>query len=325
MSDNEIWRHYRMSGVCRRAEVRTIDGVDFDLRHDELDRSEWEPINSLDWPVHAAPYAPRLLFPWADPQERFNFENRGEGVEVMVGDKLVIAEVTRMPVQAERGDLDHPHHRERRWARLAVLRRAGERVLVQHSWEFRGVSDVMTPIRQSDWGQAKQALTRRLAGALGIDDVDDIVLADSRELWAHLIEGADPGYVAAAEALWASEGNSFIEDAGVAFGYLMGRAEAKDLILPGAERRQEIATRNRATAQRPRQSGNLTRAAAAELLLRNPDMSRKRCAEVVAGQRSLSDAKSVQRTIGSLFRKDGDGKWRADLVAARAIVAERGQ
>ena len=324
MKDDEIWRNYLMGGACRRAEVRTIDGVEFDLRHPDLDRSEWEPVHSLNWPVYADPYAPRLLFPWANAQERFDFENRGEGVEVTVGDKLIVAEVTRMPVQAERGDLDHPHHRERRWARLAVRRRGGRRILVPQAWEFRGVSDVMTPIRQGNWKQVKEALSRRLAAALGVNDVDDILLSDNRETWAHLIDGADPAYIAAAQALWASEGNSFLEEAGVAFGYLMGRAEAKELILPDAERRQQIAARNREPAQRPRRGGIDTRATAAELLLRNPEMSRKRCAEVVADFRGLSDAKSVQRTIARLFRKDAAGRWRADLAACRAAVAASG-
>jgi hypothetical protein len=182
----------------------------------------------------------------------------------------------------------------------------------------------MTPIQQGDWKQVKEALYRRLATALGVDDVDDITLSDDRESWAHLVVGADTAYVAAAEALWASEGKSFLEDAGVAFGYLMGRAEAKDLILPEAERRQQIVTRNRATAQRPRQGGIVTRATAAELLLRTPELSRKRCAEVVAARRGLSDAKSVERTIAPLFRKGDVGKWQADLTACQAAMAAKG-
>ncbi|WP_374570672.1 hypothetical protein [Phenylobacterium sp.] len=72
-------------------------------------------------------------------QARFDFENRGEGVEAAASHELAVADVTRRPAQAERGGLEHPHHREWRWAHLAVLRRGDCRLLVPQAWEFRSV------------------------------------------------------------------------------------------------------------------------------------------------------------------------------------------
>jgi hypothetical protein len=309
---SEIYRDYQLILACRRADPLTIDGVNLELAHPELDRNAWDPTSILGDPSRWDPYAPRLLFPWCSPEERAIFEHRGDGVEVRAGDTVLIDHVQSVEVRSERGKLDHPHHQERRWAHLVVVRPDGERRAVQPAWQFRGVADVMSPILRGDFKEAGRALQARLALALGLEDLDDIedlLLAENEADWRHLMDGASVAHRAAAQALWRSE-TDYTPEAGMAFGYLMGRMEA-DQVIDLAARRQTIAQANRGRARRPRKGGNESRAVAMEVIRKNPKITRKQCAAMVASRRNLADAKSVERTISVLFREDEDGVFRA--------------
>jgi hypothetical protein len=320
---SEIYRLYLLITACGRAEDTEIDGVQFALFHHDLDRSDWEPSNPLGLSPRLDPFGPRLLFPWATEQDKFDFNNRGEGLVVRPGDRLTIASVIHLPIKSDHGGLDHPHHRERRWARIAVSRPNGRQDIVQQSWEFRGVADVINPINVRDYKKARSALEVRLARMLGEGDVDDLTLATDRSEWEHLKQAASPAADSALEALWLAEKDLNL-DAAISFGYLLGRAEAADLLLPAAERHSALAEKNRQIAKRPRKGGIETRLAAANLILENPNITRRKCAERVAHLRKLNDTKSVERTIQGLFVQDADGKYRANVDAARQLKQELG-
>jgi hypothetical protein len=312
MPMSDIYRNYQTILACRRADRLTIEGVNFDLGHAELDRNVWEPASILGDHPYFDLHAPRLLFPWCSDEEQAIFENRGDGVEVQAGDTVLIDHVQSVEVRSERGKLDHPHHQERRWAYLVVLSPDGERRAVQPAWQFRGVADVMSPISRGDYKDAGRALQARLALALGLEDLDDIedlLMAENEADWIHLVNGASDAHRAAAKALWAAE-QDYAPDAGMAFGYLMGRMET-ERVIDLAVRRQSIADANRGRARRPRKGGNESRAVAIEIIRRSPKITRKQCAAMVANRRNLADAKSVERTISALFQKDKDGVLRA--------------
>jgi len=317
MDDEGVYRRFLLGRACRSGEKATIEGVDFDLCHPELSRNEWEPTTILGSLAHADIYTPRLLFPWSSVDEKSVFEERGEGVKVGRGDTVTVGSVQIMNVRADHGELDHPHHRERRWAKLLIKRRSGKSAQVPQFWEFRGVADVMTPLNQRDYRQARYALLARLSDALGLDSIDDFLLAKSPADWPAFAETAKPLDRLAAEVLWAAEGE-YVEEAAMAFGYLIGRAEAGSLLLPLAERQIQQRDQRRSVARQPRKSGNETRTAALAVISEHPDISRRKCAEKVATLRNLSDVKGVERTIAKFFYKDEKGRYR---VAREAVVS----
>lgn len=235
-------------------------------------------------------------------------------VEVHAGDIVRIAKVKSVGLNAEHGNLDHPHHRERRWATLVVEQASGRIVTVGSAWQFSGVADVMGPIQQRDYKQVRSALLARLADALGLADVDDVAFADSPDDWPAFGDGATQLDRMAAHAAWAAE-SECVEEAAMAFGYLIGRAEAHRFLLPHAAHRLELRENRRRSAAKPRRGGNETRAAAIRIIDREPDILLDRCAKQVATERSLSDDRGVRRTIASLFAKAPDGKMRPNAVA----------
>jgi hypothetical protein len=321
MDDHDSWRLYLLSGACRGAKRREIEGVEFDLQHEDLDRNAWEPTTILGSLALADRHTPRLLFPWASDREREIFEQRGQGVEVHAGDKLVIASVQRMGVKADHGTLDHPQHQERRWAHLVVQRASGAKVQVGQAWEFQGVSDVMTPIARGDYKQARNALLARMSDVLGLESIDDLLLADSPEAWPKFADTATDLNRLAADVLWDAE-SEYIEEAAMVFGYLIGRAEARELLLPLAKRQIEQRDQRRRVAKQPRKGGNDTRAAALAVIAVTPDIIRRKCAEKVATLRDLQDVKGVERTIAPFFEKGPGGRFRPTAAAVAAAKAQ---
>lgn len=324
MSDS-LYRGYLLGGACREGEVMEIDGVHFDLRHPEIDRNAWSPSTVLGSYYDLEPHSPRLLFPWSTPLEHRFHEERGDAVTVKEGETVIVTRVQSMPVQADHGALDHPHHQERRWAHLAVRSRAGRLRPVLQAWEFRGTADVMTPLASKDYHQARWALYARLCAALGIEDIEAITLADSPDDWPNLTATAHPLYRKALDALWAAEGKH-IEEAAAVFGYLIGRAEASEHLLPLASRQAALRTNNRRSAQKPRKAGDETRKAALVIIRTHPTISRRKCAERVADQRELTDIRSVEERITEYFEKGDNGRFTptAMALALAETVAEGG-
>jgi hypothetical protein len=303
-----------LGGVCRDAEVREIDGVHFDLRHPDLDRNVWSPVVLLGDPYDLGPHTPRILFPWSSSMERTAHKARGDAVTVREGETVVVTDVRSLPVSSDQGALDHPHHRECRWAHLAVKTSGGRLKPVHQAWEFRGTADVMTPLARGDYDNARWALYARLCAALGIDDIDSIILAGSRDDWPAFADAAHPLYLKALDALWAAEGEG-VEEASAVFGYLIGRAEASERLLPLASRQAAVQTNNQRSAKKPRKAGEETRKAALSIIHGHPTISRRKCAERVAEQRELTDIRSVEERITEFFEKGLNGRYTPTIMA----------
>lgn len=314
MNEDETWRLHLLLRACRDGESGDIEGVRFELYHEDLNRNEWEPGPLLGWPYERDASAPRLVFPWYTPIQKLMWMRMDNAIEVHVGDVVRIASVKSVGLNADHGNLDHPHHRERRWATLVIEQSSGRAVTVGSAWQFSGVADVMGPIQQRDYKQVRSALLARLANALGLEDVDDVALADSPDDWPAFGDDVTQLDRMAAHAVWAAE-SEYVEEAAMAFGYLIGRAEARRFLLPHAEHRLELRENRRRNAAKPRRRGNETRAAAIRIIDRDPNILLDRCAKQVATERGLSDDRGVRRTIASLFAKAPDGKMRPNAVA----------
>lgn len=326
MAYDPLYRAYLLAHACRDNEAMEIEGVHFDLRHPDLDRNAWQPTALIGSPHHLETHTPRLLFPWSDDIERRIQDNRGDTAEVLEGDTLLIDRVQSLPVKANHGSLDHPHHQESRWAHLVVRRPSGRQRAVGQAWEFRGVADVMTPLARGNYLFARRALYARLCTAIGIEDIEDITLADSPKDWPKIATDIDPLYRKALDALWAAEGEH-VEEAAAVFGYLMGRAEAREHVLPLAARHAEILDSNRRNARKSRKGGEETRRIALLVIAETPDINRRKCAEKVAALRGLVDIRSIERGIAPYFQKVERGGYRPHpgaVAQAKAAASEGG-
>jgi hypothetical protein len=234
---------------------------------------------------------------------------------------VAIRDVLKLNVRAEHGELDHPEHREQRWAEIEIRRANGQVVAARQRWGFKGTADVMTPINQGDYSQVSEALQKRLARVAGLDDLDDILATDDEEkaTWMRKVADAPPLYRKAMDALWACR-NEWENGPAMAFGYLLARAEAQELLLPLAQRRLEVGVQLRQNASKPRTSGDETRRLALEVIASDSTVIRRKCADKVATKKGLSDVRSVEKTIGSLFRQGDDGRYRPD---PKAVALER--
>jgi len=317
-------RLWHLGSACRAGEPMEIDGVNFDLAHPDLDRSQWSPSSVLGSPRFDR-NAPRLLFPWSTEDDRLIQTARGSALEVKTGDTLIIVGVKVLAVRAGQGKLDHPHHQESRWAELAVRSRAGRITPVAQAWEFRGAADVMSPLSKGDYFHAQQALYARLQAALGFEeDVESLLLSDDMSDWPAFSSSADPLYEQALKALWKAECSADDEGRAV-FGYLMGRAEANERLLPLAARHADQTANNRRNAQKPRRRGEETREAAMSVIAQNEAISKRRCAERVAEIRELTDIRSIEQRISEYFEKLPNGRFRPTATAvAKARASKRG-
>lgn len=308
-------RAWHLGSACHEGERLEVDGVLFDLAHPKLDRNEWSPSSVLG-SMRFEKAAPRLLFPWTSQEDRFIQTARGEATEVSPGDTVLILNVQALSIRSDHGRLDHPHHQESRWAVLGIRSPNGKTRQVPQAWEFRGTADVMSPLGRRDYFRARLALYARLSAALEIEDLETLLLADDRESWPPMSSTANPLYRQALDALWFGE-SKFVEEAPALFGYLMGRAEASEQLLPLAAKHAAVRDGNRRNARKPRRGGEETRDAALSVIAKDSSVSRKRCAERVAVIRSLTDIRSIEERIAEFFEKGSNGRFRP---TARAIA-----
>jgi len=112
--------------------------------------------------------------------------------------------------------------------------------------------------------------------------------------------------------LWKAE--NYQDYAGMAFGYLIGRAEAR-------AGRQAVA---KSASKNMRSTGDETRARAIEVIDETPGIFLPRCAEKVA-ELTGKNVKSVRRTIKPLFHQTADGSLRPNPKEVEACRARLGR
>jgi hypothetical protein len=309
-ASDDVYRQYQLILACRSGERLTVEGVDLDLNHPDLDRDEWEPLSVLgDYPT--TEIEPSLALPWTDPTHIRHLQLGGAKIlRVRDGDRLTVSRVE--PYSTTRitsGALDHPHHRERRLVFLSVIRPDGEVVEAPGCWLFAGVADVMTPIALGDYHDARRALITRFERISGLDDLIDWVDDFSEVDWNAKFDDAHEDVRRIAEALWKAE-DDLANHAAMAFGYLIGRAEGQQ------GRRDQAKTASKNT----RSTGDQTRREAISVIDATPGIVLARCAEKVAVL-VKKNTRSVTRTIKPMFAKGEDGVMRPDPAAVDAVRA----
>lgn len=308
--DIELLRYYELLLACRDGEKLSIEGVEFDLNHGDLSRDEWEPLHILgDFP--GAKYQPAISFPWTTSQDLARIQARGEYVEIRGGDRIVIRniEVFKLPPSSV-GKLDHPHHQQRRLVSLSVERRGEADIAIPGVWLFTGVADVMTPIMLKDEDNVRRALISRFERMVGLEDLLDNVNDEDEKVWNARFRGLDQDAQLAALMLWRAEYETQ-NNAAMAFGYLMGRAEGR------YGRREQAKSASKA----PRKTGDQARAAAIELIEASPRIVLRRCAEQVA-EKLGKGPRAVEATISVLFSEGTDGVSRPDSLKVEAFRAQ---
>ncbi len=300
LTSDEISRFVDLFVASKQGEIVDIEGITFNLNHADLDRTEWEPIQSLgDFP--GSPLQPSISFPWTSNDDLDRLRSRSEPTSAKCGDKVFILSVEKYSAPpSSLGKLDHPHHQERRVIRLGIQRSDTDTIEVSGMWIFVGVSDVMTPIMLKDGEGVRSALISRFERMTGLENIIDNVSDFSETAWNSKFTKADREIQLAAAMLWEAEDEA-PNNAAMAFGYLIGRAEGK-------QGRQRLA---KSASKAPRKTGDPARATAIELIDGSPRIILKRCAEQVA-QRLGKSARSIEDTIAILFSEDSEGVLRPD-------------
>lgn len=300
-------RRLYMGRACRRGWPEVIEGVTFELNHPDLDRANWEPVDSLgDYPGMGL--EPSIAYPWTTPKQIDRMAKGSGFVALAPGDHVVIRKVVPFESKAgSSGKLDHPHHRERRLVFLDILR-GEERISAPGYWLFTGQADVLTPIAFNELSDVRRALLKRFEAATGLEDLEDNVTDVSEADWNVQFKDCDEDLQHTARMLWKAE--DWQENAGMAFGYLIGRAEAR-------QGRQAVA---KLGAKNLRRTGDDTRRTAITIIEQAPEITRRLCAERVRDVNGKT-IKSLLKTIKPLFQEGDPGSARPDRQAVEAFRA----
>jgi hypothetical protein len=305
--DPFLMRRLYMGRACRRGLPEVIEGITFDLNHPDLDRSNWEPADSLgDYPGMGL--EPSIAYPWTTPEQIDRMAKSGGFVALASGDRLVIRKVVPFETKAlSIGKLDHPHHRETRLVFLDILR-GDERLCAPGYWLFTGQADVLTPIILDELSNVRRALLKRFEQATGLEDLEDHVTDLTEADWnaQFALESEDLQHTA--RMLWKAE--DWQDNAGMAFGYLIGRAEARQ----GRKVVSQLGSNNL------RSTGDDSRKAAITIIDQAPGITRRLCAERVRDVNGKT-IKSLLKTIAPLFQEGDTASARPDREAVEAFRA----
>lgn len=307
ISDKTRIRWMRLYDACRRGMLKVIEGITFDLNHPDLDRANWEPIDLLG----AGPWIgiePPIVYPWTSAKLAKRLIEEKGAPKLVKGDRLFIRKVVTFDaVAVSTGKLDHQHHRERRLVYLAI-ERDGKTIPVVDFWLFAGIADVLTPIYLNELNKVLYALIHRLEAMTAMEELYDALLGISEEDWNAKFAAFDDNIRMTARMLWKAE--DYQDYAGMAFGYLIGRAEARE----GRQVQAKSASKNM------RSTGDETRTRAVEVIEQTPAIVLPRCAEKVA-ELTGKNVKSVRRTIKPLFHQTADGSFRPNPKEVEACRA----
>lgn len=294
-----FWRHLQLLRACRDALPTIVDGVELRLSHAQLDPEKWEPLTLLgDHPMSAL--EPSLILPWTRPDDIARLRS-GKAVEVGVGDRLIVVDVqTNRGIAGSKGKLDHPHHRETRLVTLGVVRGDAAPVAVPGTWLFVGAGDVLTQILLNKLDDVREALIARFEEMVGEIDLADRITDFDRGTWRAKFDDLDRDTKFAARLLWEAEDDT-PNNAAMAFGYMMGRAEARE------SRREQAKSASTVL----RKTGDPARKLAIRIIETTPNIVLRRCAEQVGVELGKSP-RTIENTIAPLFKTGADGVSRPD-------------
>ena len=178
-SDDKKYDRIRaLEKICAVDRYGSLDGVQFDLRHELLDPAEWQTRFPISWvwgddPYGQRPGLPFIWFPWHGEFNKIALmqqvedsikEHIARSNEVLTstmtrklrahyrkdvipecvvncGDKIVVKSVKRTPIADE---FSHLHDSEVRFAYCNVLRQNGKITKISRPITFLGITSVNT-------------------------------------------------------------------------------------------------------------------------------------------------------------------------------------
>lgn len=302
----EFLRRYALAGAFSAPGPVEIDGVTFDFTCD-LDKTLWRPDCPLG--LYGAPtirFAPRIAFPWTPPEILKVWRAAGEIVEAPAGSAVRIAIVRSVPMNPTYGDLDLEEHRERKLVYLWVIRPGHDLQVADPPMTLLAKTATVAHIELEDYSHAFAGLVTRLERLLAVDDLEGLFHGPSSD-WPPIPPELSPTHRRGLLALHKAF-VEFDEHAYVAFGYLMGRAEAEARLLPQALKEHQAAQHR---AKGGRRKSELSRLETEPL---------REAAKRVIREHSQTSLSACARAVGALFATDPawtmstETKWISDCI-----------
>ena len=304
----------------------SIQGVQFDLRHNAIDVRDWHAPDEL--------LGTGLIFPWDD-----EYTGEGDGndvgpsgatsIRVHEGDTVTIIKVERWN-RGRNPALDDPHDSIDLWAKLGILRRSGELEALEttvnfvardamgprseyFSWDIDEDYEAYVRHFHTDFGRILHRIERLSRGKESAhDDWLSLALTTADEAREWLIDPKHDKLLLATVA-----------DLAATAGYALAKAEAEAKLEPLAKAKVK-ADRDRArasdagAAKRRKPDTPKLKERAAEMCRENPGLSLTRCC-VQLGEEFGRDPANIKPLVIELFRprqsKTGRKEYRPKSLA----------
>lgn len=281
---DDFMRRLELSQAFDAQEPVVIDGVSFDLRWD-IDKDQWRPVVPIGtYGRQTFRFGPRIVFPWTPPDWVEHWRDNGGYLDAPAGSTIKIALVRPYPLEGSFEALEVEENRECQLVYLWVFTPDGEMKAAEPPLPLFARTATATQIDLGDFDRAYNGLVSRLERLLGCEDLDDRLdkpVPDFPRPSADMPLTYRRAVLTLHEAVHESD-----EKAYVAFGYLMGRAEAEQQLLDSALRDHRAAKgRKRGTGTRSANSQRKTepiRELAKSLIKGNAAMSLGACARMVS-------------------------------------------
>jgi len=315
--EEDIVRAFRLFEAFDVTGVVSIDGILIDMTCD-VDKGIWRPVNPLG--SYSAPSglrAPEIVFPWTPSKWRRHLAKGGDLVEAKAGSRITVDHVVSVKLDAPLDEFSHAENQEAKLVYLSV--KDGEQSIrkVNHPLVLLARGATAHLVSVGDYSSAFGSIVHKLEQAIGLDDLEDLVEKPISK-WPTLRRDISRTFRLALIA-FIEASRKMNEEAFVAFGYMMARAEAEKLLLNSAIRgRAAISYQLKAASGRHAKSRRETeplRAIARQIIGTNNNISLTKCARAVAEQIARqqdwtlgSDPKWVARHIKELFEQRKIGR-----------------
>lgn len=231
---DDFMRRLELVRAFGAEEPSVIDGVTFDFRW-EIDFDHWRPVIPVGmYGRQAFRFGPRIVFPWTPAEWVEHWRDNGGYLEAPAGSTIKIALVRPHPLEGSFEALEVEENRECQLVYLWVFTPEGQMKAAEPPLALFAKTATTTQIDLGEFDRAYTGLVSRLERLLDCEDLEDRL--DKPEPDFPRPSSDMPltyrrAVLTLHEALRESD-----EKAYVAFGYLMGRAEAEQQLLDPALR-----------------------------------------------------------------------------------------
>ncbi len=311
---DNFMRRLELVQAFRAKEPVVIDGVTFDLRWD-IDKDYWRPVAPIGtYGRQTLRFGPRIVFPWTPPEWIEHWRDNGGYLAAPAGSTIKTALVRAVPIEGSFEVLEVEDNRECQLMYLWVFSPDGQMKPAEPPLALFARTATPTQIDLGEFDVAYGGLVSKLEEMLDCDDLEERLDKPKPDFPR---PGPDMPLTYRRAVLTLHEAiQENDEKAYVAFGYLMGRAEA-ELQLLDLALREHKATGDRARGGRTRHETSRRdteplRDLAKRLIRCNANMSLGGCARRVSealpdSWRRGRDPEWIKGHIRELFEKRSKG------------------